>query len=960
MGLSTYLAPSTSDNYDVAVLFLAKFICKTPSKYFYLFHSLQFPMKTNFLRLLMSAFSLCLLCFNAVADPNSIKVRSYTVNNIKPGDKDLSGNLINIPIDASGASLSVHLILERATPFYNSNSQIQTDEAYYAFYVATLASPPALYALPPSRIAADGTSYTSRSTMTGNWQTEFGNPSVQLLDLPILVALPGNPNGVSPMPYLYAVAIDPGSGFSTSSVISRSAGMGLNYIVAGNPFIASVDPINPSVYSYITVIGSSFTNTDYVAFYDATTSGPPITRLYRGSDLVLVSSTELRVRIPIGTIPANTASMPRSMMVFTTANGYVRSSNLITFNITAAISPANPPALVSVGLSNFASSVGRMAIYSSSNVQFELYSGLSLTVNGVPAVITGFEYFNFGGGQVFFTMPSSISAPYGPYTGPVVLHTSVGDSNPVYFPIACQPCANNNAVCGGSNVRWGDVPRTLLGRDLADNGTGSCFASSDEHEWAQWQYSNSNNWDDWHDINNATNRHFPPGACVQTTYYRRKSTHINYDGINHREEWYLSNSDVIIPYMTINEGVYQIRNRYTGQILEIGGGATATYTNGTYANQWPYVGTANQEWVISLVSDGMYKIINRNSGQALEIGGGNDPQPTGSLANQWPYWGGKKQLWLFLRSTRGYYTISSANSGQVLEIPGGSTQQGTRAGQYTPNTGAPWAQWELVPVNVPSSSRFPGVYTIENLNSHQVLEVGGAATNNGATTNQYPYVGLASQQWTIVDAGNGLFNVINRNSGLALEIGGSDVTPGAIAQQWTKNTGTNQQWRIEEISQGSGTYTFTNVNSNQRLTIGSYSTTTDAGATANQWPDYAGINQKWILNLVSQNRTSAPVKVSASQQSKSANAPNASTSRKLEESPTILLYPNPASTVLNLVPSNGTDITSVKVMDLRGALVSQASYQGNGHVDISALAAGVYFVTASDGQHEYHTKFIKQ
>jgi bacillolysin len=72
------------------------------------------------------------------------------------------------------------------------------------------------------------------------------------------------------------------------------------------------------------------------------------------------------------------------------------------------------------------------------------------------------------------------------------------------------------------------------------------------------------------------------------------------------------------------------------------------------------------------------------------------------------------------------------------------------------------------------------------------------------------------------------------------------------------------------------------------------------------------------------------------------------------------LYPNPALTTLTLSLSSNAELTKVEVLDARGAAVSAARYQGNGQLDVSNLAGGLYLLRASDGQHTFVQRFVKQ
>ncbi|WBO83704.1 GEVED domain-containing protein [Hymenobacter yonginensis] len=74
------------------------------------------------------------------------------------------------------------------------------------------------------------------------------------------------------------------------------------------------------------------------------------------------------------------------------------------------------------------------------------------------------------------------------------------------------------------------------------------------------------------------------------------------------------------------------------------------------------------------------------------------------------------------------------------------------------------------------------------------------------------------------------------------------------------------------------------------------------------------------------------------------------------------VYPNPATSVLNIALPADRDLSavSVKVYDVRGAEQRQATYSPEGQLDVSGLSKGVYMVTITDGQQVSHQRFVKE
>ena len=72
------------------------------------------------------------------------------------------------------------------------------------------------------------------------------------------------------------------------------------------------------------------------------------------------------------------------------------------------------------------------------------------------------------------------------------------------------------------------------------------------------------------------------------------------------------------------------------------------------------------------------------------------------------------------------------------------------------------------------------------------------------------------------------------------------------------------------------------------------------------------------------------------------------------------LYPVPAAHELHLLLGGNAQIVSVRVTDLRGATVNTARYNGEGTLDVSSLAKGMYLISVSDGQQTFRQRFVKE
>ena len=73
----------------------------------------------------------------------------------------------------------------------------------------------------------------------------------------------------------------------------------------------------------------------------------------------------------------------------------------------------------------------------------------------------------------------------------------------------------------------------------------------------------------------------------------------------------------------------------------------------------------------------------------------------------------------------------------------------------------------------------------------------------------------------------------------------------------------------------------------------------------------------------------------------------------------ISVYPNPATTILNITNSNNFDIKNISVTDINGRVVKN-QVGALTQINVSDLNAGVYFVTIEAAEGKTTKKFIKQ
>lgn len=137
------------------------------------------------------------------------------------------------------------------------------------------------------------------------------------------------------------------------------------------------------------------------------------------------------------------------------------------------------------------------------------------------------------------------------------------------------------------------------------------------------------------------------------------------------------------------------------------------------------------------------------------------------------------------------YRIVSVHSGQVLDVTGDSMNPGTRICQW-PYVGVDSQHWRLIDVG-------GGAKKIISVMTGLALDVDGDSQTQGAHILQWPYVDVPSQQWMLVDVGGGAYTIAAVHSGQVLDVEGDSVNPGTYICQWPYVGVVSQQWRLESV-----------------------------------------------------------------------------------------------------------------------------------------------------------------
>ena len=246
------------------------------------------------------------------------------------------------------------------------------------------------------------------------------------------------------------------------------------------------------------------------------------------------------------------------------------------------------------------------------------------------------------------------------------------------------------------------------------------------------------------------------------------------------------------------------------------------------------------------------------------------------------------------------------------------------------------------PINVPKGEPLlstqsvleNGLYTINQINTTKLVEIGGAVYTNPANIIQWENNGGLGQQWWIQATADGYYTIISALSGLAMEVGACDTNEQANINIWPPNGANCQLWSI--VKNGtSGDYRIVNKNSGKVMEVDSGGINSN-GANIQQSGWVSASKQRFNIQLIRE-RLNLETK---------------------EFQKSILIYPNPNNGSFTISSLNGDDYT-IKILDTLGKQIktirtTNSSYE----VNITNLKAAIYFVQIVSKHNSITKKII--
>ncbi|HSV65300.1 MAG TPA: RICIN domain-containing protein [Mycobacteriales bacterium] len=128
----------------------------------------------------------------------------------------------------------------------------------------------------------------------------------------------------------------------------------------------------------------------------------------------------------------------------------------------------------------------------------------------------------------------------------------------------------------------------------------------------------------------------------------------------------------------------------------------------------------------------------------------------------------------------------------------------------------------------------------------KVLNVSGAAYEDGARADLWDWANVDQQKFTLTPVGDGYYKILAKHSGKALGIADAGQDNGHPVEQWYWLDYDNQKFRLEPV--GGDYYKIIAKHSGKALTVGNAKT--DNGTEIQQWDYEDQSHQKWQIRAL--------------------------------------------------------------------------------------------------------------
>lgn len=290
------------------------------------------------------------------------------------------------------------------------------------------------------------------------------------------------------------------------------------------------------------------------------------------------------------------------------------------------------------------------------------------------------------------------------------------------------------------------------------------------------------------------------------------------------------NIQSLAPQLVTN-GVYRLTTPGS-KSLDVAGGSSR---DGTDVRIWSSNTTGAQDWLVFRQPDGLYKLKNPYSGKYLDVSGGGTSD--GTNVQIWSSNSACAQKWTIVQNTT-KYSLLSACSGKALDVAGGSTADGTDVRIWAPNT-TDAQKWSFVSFG--SSSIADGTYRLVTA-AGKSIDIVGAGISDGTNVQIWTNNNSGAQTWLVARQVDGFYTLKNPHSGKFLDVAGGGIANTTNVRIWSGNPTCAQKWAA--IPNGSG-YSLLSACSGKALDVNNGGTTN--GTNVQIWTKNMSSAQRYTL-----------------------------------------------------------------------------------------------------------------
>ena len=212
----------------------------------------------------------------------------------------------------------------------------------------------------------------------------------------------------------------------------------------------------------------------------------------------------------------------------------------------------------------------------------------------------------------------------------------------------------------------------------------------------------------------------------------------------------------------------------------------------------------SQVWTfIKNADDGTYTIKNKKTGNVLDVA--NAANTAGTNVQTYAGNGSNAQRWYLYERENGIYVIQpKCSTTCVLDVSNGSTSAGANIQIYTSN-GTAAQKYSFASIS--KIENFAASTSYVNLGTEFYAQISGVGSgknlaDSSSTVALANNAVVANQLWKFVRHSDGSYKIVNQASGKVLDVYGGYDASGTKVQTYASNDSNAQRWLIYNTSNG--------------------------------------------------------------------------------------------------------------------------------------------------------------